>query len=139
VSAGTPILLVEDSEPNQLLMRSLLERDGYQVEVAGTAGEALDILGHFSPALILMDIQLPGNDGLSLTRELRTRKEFALTPIVAVTAYAMAGDREQALAAGCTGYISKPIDVRLFRSQIAEYLPDKETGSGQQGKETSHG
>ena len=117
------ILLVEDNEANQLLASSVLELSGYSVEVAGDAIEAREILGRHSPDLILMDIQLPGLDGLSFVKQLKAEPATAHIPVIALTALAMAGDRERSLAAGCNGYISKPIDTRTFASEVRKYLP----------------
>ncbi len=116
------ILVVEDNITNQLLTSSVLEREGYRVELAGSSVEALEILRTRKPDLILMDIQLPGLDGLALTRMLKASSDTAAIPIVALTAHAMTGDREQALAAGCTGYIPKPIDTRTFGEQVRGFL-----------------
>ncbi|HLQ14234.1 MAG TPA: response regulator [Candidatus Eisenbacteria bacterium] len=116
------VLLVEDNEANQLLARSVLEREGYRVEVAGAADEAREKLVERLPNLILMDVQLPGRDGLSLTRELKADPTTKNIPVIALTAHAMTGDREQTIAAGCLGYIAKPIDTRTFGKQIREIL-----------------
>jgi CheY-like chemotaxis protein len=118
------ILVVEDNETNQMLVRAVLELDGYRVSVAGSAGEALDELRRNPPSLILMDVQLPGQDGLSLTRELKADPNSSGIPIVALTAHAMNGDRELALEAGCAGYIAKPIDTRTFAGQVRQFLTD---------------
>jgi CheY-like chemotaxis protein len=122
VSYRSLVLVVEDNEANQLLARSVLEREGYRVEVAGAADEAMRKLAEQLPNLILMDIQLPGQDGLSLTRELKADPKTAAIPVIALTAHAMTGDREQTIAAGCTGYIAKPIDTRTLGKQIREIL-----------------
>jgi CheY-like chemotaxis protein len=116
------VLVVEDNEANQLLARSVLEREGYMVEVAGAADEALNKLAERLPNLILMDVQLPGQDGLSLTRALKADPNTANIPVIALTAHAMTGDREQTIAAGCAGYIAKPIDTRTLGQQIREIL-----------------
>jgi CheY-like chemotaxis protein len=116
------VLVVEDNEANQLLARYVLEREGYRVEVAGAADEALEKVGEKVPSLILMDIQLPGQDGLSLTRQLKASPATANVPIIALTADAMIGDREATIAAGCAGYIAKPIDTRTLGEQIREIL-----------------
>jgi CheY-like chemotaxis protein len=116
------VLLVEDNEANQLLARSVLEREGYRVEVAGAADEAREKLAERLPNLILMDVQLPGRDGLSLTRELKADPATTNIPVIALTAHAMTGDREQTITAGCLGYIAKPIDTRTFGKQIREIL-----------------
>ena len=116
------ILVVEDNETNQILVRAVLEMGGYRVSVAGSADEALDELRRNPPSLILMDVQLPGQDGLSLTRELKADPNSSRIPIVALTAHAMNGDRELALEAGCAGYIAKPIDTRMFAGQVRQFL-----------------
>ena len=116
------ILVVEDNETNQMLVRAVLEMHGYRVSVAGSAGEALDALHQERPDLILMDIQLPGQDGLSFTRELKADPTTSDIPIVALTAHAMNGDRDLALEAGCAGYIAKPIDTRTFAGQVREFV-----------------
>ncbi len=125
------ILLVEDNEVNQLLTAAVLEREGFTVDMAGTSQQALERLRSRVPDLILMDIQLPGMDGLALTRNLKADPAMAAIPIVALTAHAMTGDREQSLAAGCAGYISKPIDTRTFGRQVREFLPSMMPASGQ--------
>jgi len=116
------ILVVEDNEANQMLVSAVLELEGYEVRVAGSAPEALEQMRDRVPDLILMDIQLPGQDGLSFTRQLKADGSTASIPIVALTAHAMSGDRSVALGAGCAGYISKPIDTRTFGSMVRRYL-----------------
>lgn len=116
------ILVVDDSEDNLLLTKVLLESEGFQVDTAQDAREAVAVIPASHPMLILMDVQMPGVDGLELTRRLRRDPDLFSIPIVALTAYAMRGDREKALDAGCNGYISKPIDTRLFPSQVRQYL-----------------
>src|ERR1700740_2350906 len=102
---STPAILVVDDNPaNQFLTASVLEREGFTVDLAGTASEAREKLALRLPALILMDIQLPGQDGLSLARELKADPATGGIPIVALTAHAMAGSEVEALAAGCSGY-----------------------------------
>jgi len=122
MSEQSLVLVVEDNEANQLLARSVLEREGYRVEVAGAADEALKLMAEQLPNLILMDVQLPGQDGLSLTRDLKADPATANIPVIALTAHAMTGDREQTIAAGCVGYIAKPIDTRTLGKQIREIL-----------------
>jgi CheY-like chemotaxis protein len=117
------ILIVEDNEANRLLAGAVLEREGYRVEMAGNADEALQKLARGSPDLILMDVQMPGMDGLTLTRRLKGDARTADIPVVALTALAMMGDRERTLEAGCSGYISKPINTRTFASEVSKYLP----------------
>jgi CheY-like chemotaxis protein len=116
------ILVVEDNEANQMLVRAVLELEGYRVVLAGSAPEALEQLKQSSPDLILMDVQLPGEDGLSLTRRLKQDPSTAAIPVVALTAHAMTGDRDIAMGAGCVGYIAKPIDTRTFGLLVAQFL-----------------
>jgi len=122
VSSAPLALVVEDNEVNQLLTASVLEREGFAVDLARTSTEAIELLRVRTPDVILMDVQLPGMDGLAFTRKLKADPATAQITIVAVTAHAMAGDREQTLAAGCAGYISKPIDTRTFGRQVREFL-----------------
>jgi CheY-like chemotaxis protein len=122
VTESPLILAVDDNEAGLLLITSLLEVEGFRVDSAGYAGEVLERVAARIPDLILMDVQLPGQDGLALTRELLADPATARIPIVALTAHAMPGDRDLALAAGCVGYISKPIDTRIFGHQVREFL-----------------
>jgi CheY-like chemotaxis protein len=105
------------------LARILLETEGHTVLAAGDADQALHLLSSFIPNLILMDIQLPGMDGLALTRKLKTESRTRSVPIVAMTAYAMKGDEARVLAAGCDGYIAKPIDTRHFVADVMAHIP----------------
>jgi CheY-like chemotaxis protein len=127
------ILVVDDNAAGLLLVCSVLELDGFRVDSAGSADEVLERLRGRSPDLILMDVQLPGQDGLSLTRQLKADPATASIPIVALTAHAMAGDKELALAAGCSGYISKPIDTRTFGDQVRGFLQSGRPESGVAG------
>jgi CheY-like chemotaxis protein len=120
--AGEPILIVDDNIMNLKLIRVLLAGEGYDVRVAGDAGEALAVLRTFTPRLILMDIQLPGIDGLELTRRLKATPETRHVIVLALTAYAMKGDAQRMIDAGCDGYIAKPIDTREFPATVARYL-----------------
>ena len=120
--AGEPILIVDDNQLNLKLTRILLEKNGYMVRTAGDGNEALALLAEFSPKLILMDLQLPGMDGLEVTRRIKSNPSMSAIIVVALTAYAMKGDEEKARAAGCDGYITKPIDTRTLPTQIREYL-----------------
>ena len=119
---GEPILIVDDNPVNLKLVRVLLEVEGYEVRAAADADEALSALKNFRPRLILMDIQLPGMDGVELTRRLKADPATRDILILAVTAYAMRGDEQKALQAGCDGYLSKPIDTRALPGVVAAYL-----------------
>ena len=123
--AGETILVVEDNPVNRRLVEFLLRSNGYQVREASTAQEAFEILKTERPDLILMDVQLPGMDGLEATRKLKENAATRDIPVVAVTSYAMTGDREKALAAGCAGYITKPIDKTTFIQEVAARLGAK--------------
>jgi CheY-like chemotaxis protein len=116
------ILVVDDNPSNLKLFTFLLTTPGYVVTTAGNAKEALDVLGRITPDLIIMDLQLPDVDGLTLTRQLKVDPKMKDIPIVAVTASAMKGDEEKALAAGVDGYMSKPVEKRAFRAMVARYL-----------------
>jgi len=116
------ILYIEDNPGNRLLVKRVLEAEGYVVLEAGSGPEALQLLEHETPDLILVDINLPTVDGYTLTGLLRQRDDLQKVPIVALTAYALKGDRERALAAGCDGYIQKPIDVDQLPGQVADFL-----------------
>jgi CheY-like chemotaxis protein len=120
--AGEAILIVDDNAVNLKLIRVLLASEGYDVRTATSSEEALTVLAQFSPRLILMDIQLPGMDGLALTRQLKSEPATKDTVILALTAYAMKGDEERMLAAGCDGYVSKPIDTRALPGVVARHL-----------------
>jgi CheY-like chemotaxis protein len=130
MSPAPLILVVEDNEVNQLLTASVLEREGFAVDLAGNAEQAMERLRARTPDLILMDVQLPGMDGLSLTRTLKADPATARIVVVALTAHAMTGDREQTLAAGCAGYIAKPIDTRSFGRQVRDFLPATTPAAG---------
>jgi CheY-like chemotaxis protein len=116
------ILIVDDNAANTKLTSFILASEGYDVHTAIDAAQALEEIASSPPHLILMDIQLPGMDGLTLTRKLRADSATAHVIIIAVTAYAMKGDEEKALAAGCDGYITKPIDTRKLGASVASYL-----------------
>lgn len=122
--AGEPILVVDDNPLNLKLTRILLAGEGYQVRTAVDGDEALDALKAFHPRLILMDIQLPGVDGLHLTRRLKADPAMRDVVILALTAYAMKGDEQKAREAGCDGYIAKPIDTRSLPGVIRSYLKE---------------
>lgn len=116
------VLIVDDNPTNLKLASDVLASDGFAVETAQDAEEAQRILKQRVPDLILMDIALPGMDGLTLTRWLKAEKRFKHVPIVALTASAMRGDEEKALEAGCVGYITKPIDTRALARKISALL-----------------
>lgn len=116
------ILIVDDNPANLKLARVVLAGAGYEVHTAADGEEALGMLESLTPALVLMDLQLPGIDGLELARRLRADPARHTIPIVALTAYAMLGDEAQAVAAGCDGYITKPIDTRLLPQTVASYI-----------------
>jgi CheY-like chemotaxis protein len=116
------ILIVDDNPVNSKLIRVLLAGEGYDVHTAGDADEALRVLKNLSPQLILMDVQLPGTDGLELTRRLKADPATRDIKILGLTAYAMKGDREKILAAGCDGYIAKPIDTRALPGMLEHYF-----------------
>lgn len=127
--AGPPILIVDDNPVNLKLARVTLAIAGYDVRTAADAEEALALLAAFHPRLILMDIQLPGMDGLTLTRRLKADAATRGIVILALTAYAMKGDEQKALDAGCDGYITKPIDTRMLPVLVARHLAAGPTGS----------
>ena len=116
------ILYIEDNEQSLYLVTFLLKADGYEVLQARDGIEGVEAAGRQRPDLILLDIQLPGMDGYAVARRLRDNPDLAKTPIVALTSFAMAGDREKALASGCTGYIEKPINPDTFLVEIGQYL-----------------
>lgn len=116
------ILYVEDDFNNRVLVRRILMAYGYDVEEAENAVEGINMAYANPPDLILMDISMPGMDGLTATAEIRNIPELSHIPIVALTANVMQGDRERTLNAGCDGYIRKPIDVDTFPDQVSQYL-----------------
>jgi len=116
------ILVVDDNPGNMKLLSYVLVKQGYEIRTAADADEALTILQSFRPRLILLDLQLPGMDGLELAQRLKADPAQAGILIVAVTASAMKGDEEKAIEAGCDGYITKPIDTRTLPKLVASYL-----------------
>jgi two-component system cell cycle response regulator DivK len=118
------ILYVEDNAENRLLIRRILMAEGFSILEAANAAQALDVLQTASPDLILMDINLPEIDGYALTSRLKAEPKLSHTPIVALTANVMRGDRERTLEAGCDGYIQKPVDVDLLPMQLCRFLKD---------------
>lgn len=123
------ILIVDDNPTNLKLVTYLVRSHGYEVITATDAALALRAIQSDRPALILMDLQLPGVSGLELTRQLKTDPDTRAIPIVALTAYAMKGDHEKALAAGCDDYVTKPIDTRTFPEIIARHIRRTEPAS----------
>ncbi len=119
------ILLIEDNAVNRRLAQFLLKSQGYEVWEATNAAEAFASLNEKRPDLILMDVQLPGMDGLTATKQLKADPSTRDIPVLAVTSYAMKGDEARALEAGCTGYVTKPIDKTVFLQAVAKVLTDK--------------
>jgi two-component system cell cycle response regulator DivK len=126
--AGELLVIVDDNPANLKVVRLLLTAEGYDVRTATSAEEVLLLLETLHPPLILMDLQLPGMDGLELTRRLKADSARRDIYILAITAYAMLGDEEKARAAGCDGYITKPIDTRTLPSVVSSCL-DRAPGS----------
>lgn len=126
------ILLIEDNEKNRYLVTFLLKSHGYEVLEAEDGRTGIDLAVEANPDLILLDIQLPGMDGYAVAQELRRQNELEKVPIVAVTSYAMTGDKERVLEAGCSGYIEKPINPNTFLSEIEQHLVpyDKDSHCG---------
>jgi two-component system, cell cycle response regulator DivK len=122
------ILVVEDNERNLKLLRDLLEYEGYDVRVARTGEDAITLAVKEPPDLVLMDLQLPGIDGMEALRRLRASPRTVGIPVVAVTAQAMKQDRERVLQAGFNGYVEKPISVREFPDQVRRFLSDEGGG-----------
>jgi two-component system cell cycle response regulator DivK len=116
------ILVIEDNEQNMYLVTFILEKHGYQVVQARDGRQGIELAERARPTLILLDIQLPAMDGYIVAQELRNNPVFDEVPIVAVTSYAMVGDRERILAAGCNGYIEKPIDPETFIDDVEQHL-----------------
>ena len=116
------VLIIEDNELNLKLVRSMLQLGHYQVLEVGDAESGIQLAREHLPDLILMDIQLPGMDGLQATQIIRSDPIIANIPVVALTSYAMQGDEQKAISAGCTGYIAKPIDTRNFLDILAGVL-----------------
>jgi CheY-like chemotaxis protein len=125
---GQRILVVEDNEQNLYLVTWILEKHGHEVVPARDGREGIALANEIRPALILLDIQLPQMDGYAVARALRSRPELDRVPIVAVTSYAMAGDRERILAAGCNGYIEKPINPQSFVEEVEQHMRAVDAG-----------
>ena len=128
------ILIIEDNEQNLYLETFILEKHGHVVTAAHDGAQGIKLAQETLPTLILLDIQLPVMDGYAVAAELRRNPALANTPIVAVTSYAMAGDKETILAAGCNGYIEKPINPETFVAQVMACLePQPQTDGGENG------
>lgn len=126
--SGETILYIEDNRDNRILIRRILAVEGYVIQEAENATEALEKLNTLRPDLILMDINMPDMDGYTLTAKIRSMAGFDEVPIIALTANVMRGDRERSLEAGCDGYIQKPIDIDILPQQIERYLRKKQHG-----------
>ena len=120
------ILIIEDNEQNMYMLKYLLETNGYIVYSSFSGPDGIRMANNITPDGILLDIQLPEMDGYTVAREIRMIPGLVNVPIIAVTSYAMSGDREKALEAGANGYIEKPIDPDVFISQIQNYLKKPE-------------
>ena len=120
------ILLIEDNEQNRYLVTFILEARGWEVVHAADGRSGLDLAARVDPALILLDIQLPGMDGYDVARALRADPRLDAVPVVAVTSYAMAGDRERCLEAGCNGYLEKPIDPLTFAADVESFIRERQ-------------
>ena len=118
------ILMIEDNAQNRYLAGFLMEASGWEMLYAEDGPSGLELARTVDPVLILLDIQLPGMDGYAVAQALRADHRSATVPIVAVTSYAMAGDRERCLAAGCDGYIEKPIDPQTFVALVERFVPE---------------
>jgi two-component system cell cycle response regulator DivK len=116
------VLIIEDNEQNLYLLTFILQKHGYHVEAAQDGQTGIDKAKRVVPDLILLDVQLPVMDGYKVAWNLRLNQDLSATPIIAVTSYAMPGDKEKALESGCTGYIEKPINPDTFINQVEEYL-----------------
>jgi CheY-like chemotaxis protein len=124
------LLIIEDNEQNFYLMRFLLEKGGFKVVGAENGKKGIELALSLRPRAILLDIQLPEMDGYAVAAELKTHAELDGVPIIAVTSYAMVGDRERILAAGATGYMEKPIDPENFVNDLVSYLPQNREAEG---------
>lgn len=117
------ILVIEDNEQNLYLVKFILEKHGYEVFEARDGQEGINLAVSINPDLIILDIQLPVMDGYTVAKQIKTNAELAQVPIIAVTSYAMVGDREKTIEAGCNGYIEKPINPDTFIQQVEQHLP----------------
>ena len=121
------ILIIEDNEQNLYLETFILQKNGHEIIQARNGQTGIALAAQTRPALILLDIQLPGMDGYTVAKELLKNPAITNIPIIAVTSYAMAGDRERILEAGCTDYIEKPINPDTFHAEIAQHLKGDST------------
>lgn len=121
------ILIIEDNEQNLYLETFILQKNGHEIIQARNGQTGIVLAAQTLPALILLDIQLPGMDGYTVAKELLKNPAITNIPIIAVTSYAMAGDRERILEAGCTDYIEKPINPDTFHAEIAQHLKGDST------------
>lgn len=121
-------LIIEDNEQNLYLATFLLEQNGHEVVPARTGAEGIELAGQIKPLLILLDIQLPGMDGFEVLDRLRENPALDHVPIIAVTSHAMVGDRERILAAGCNGYIEKPINPDTFLAEVESFVNNSSSG-----------
>ena len=126
---NNPLLIVEDNAQNFYMMRFLLEKNGFTIIGAENGREGIEKALECNPRAILLDIQLPEMDGYAVARELKKHPELDRVPIIAVTSYAMVGDREKIMEAGATGYIEKPINPDTFVAEILQYLKEQEKPS----------
>lgn len=129
------ILIIEDNEQNFYLMEYLLVRNGFRVTWAKDGYQALELAAKSTPAAVILDIQLPRMDGYQVARRLKEQPGLSRVPIIAVTSYAMPGDREKAIKAGADGYIEKPIDPETFVSQIKKYIESMKIKGGEEDEE----
>ncbi|MEO6119799.1 MAG: response regulator [Terriglobales bacterium] len=120
------ILLVEDNEVNRELVRDMLEGQDFEVFEAENGLQALHMLPQTAPDLVMLDIQMPVLDGMSVIKQLREDPDYAALPVLALTAYAMVGDRERVMAAGFSGYVAKPIDRKTLMAAIESLLGAKQ-------------
>lgn len=121
MTEGALVLIVDDEERNRKLARDVLQFHGFRTLEAANARDAIDLAGEHQPSVVLMDVRLPGMDGVEATGILKGDPKTAAIAVVALTAFAMKGDRERFVAAGFDGYLSKPIDVKTFAEEIARY------------------
>lgn len=118
------VLYIEDNPDNRMLVQRILAAEGYDVLVASSGPQGIEIASDEQPHAVLVDINMPGVDGYTVTAKLREMPHLSRVPIIALTANVMKGDREKTLAAGCDGYIQKPIDIDLFPKQLARFIEE---------------